>query len=110
MEMSVIQSVNCDILDSLIKENRVVVCKFFAPWCGYSQRFKSVYEDIAKEIEGPMYIEVNVDDCKNSSKVHGIKRLPTTKVYCDGEVESFVGNKKAAITDYIRLKLSQTEA
>ncbi|KAM3170933.1 hypothetical protein ACTXT7_017616, partial [Hymenolepis weldensis] len=95
------------ILDSLVKHKELVVCKFFKPGCGACQEFKNVFLNIASEINGPTYVEIDVTKNENISARYGIQYLPTTKVYFRGGVETFIGNQKDNITDSIRLKLSQ---
>ena len=94
-EAGIFQVENKEMHDALLKQNpdRLVVLKFFAPWCrackGLAPRFKAVaMNDQNKDI---IFAEMSVQNNKDYVKSLGILALPNVHFYAgnQGLVENF---------------------
>lgn len=94
-------------LDQVIRNNKVVLVDFWAPWCGPCRMMAPVLDQLAAEADKEaVIVKVNVDENPVSAIQHQIQGIPTLKLFVDGkEAITFVGvqplNKlKASIMQY----------
>lgn len=94
-------------LDQIIRDNKVVLVDFWAPWCGPCRMIAPVLEQLADEMGSKSVIaKLNVDENPVASVKHQIQGIPTLKLFVNGkEASTFVGvqpfNKlKAAIMQH----------
>ena len=76
------------------KENKKVVIKFFAHWCGACTHYERNFNDVARELkDNALFIAIDVDapGTKEIAREFGVEFLPTTVI-----VDSFVGAKDVA--------------
>ena len=65
------------------------VVMFFAPWCGFCQRAKPVYEELASS-KSPLYA-INCETYKEVSSLYGIEGFPTfCKIKNDKKMSTFM--------------------
>ena len=92
-------------LKEVLVSSEFVILTAGAEWCGYCQKFKSVFEEVAKE-HGTQYkfARVNVQEEVDFPKHHNINGFPTTLFMKDGaEVGREVGYmSKEAFTASIK--------
>ncbi|KAF9909676.1 protein disulfide-isomerase precursor [Lobosporangium transversale] len=80
-----------------IKENKLILVEFYAPWCGHCKALAPEYEIAAtqlKEVGIPVAkvdCTVETDVCKD----HGVQGYPTIMVFRDGQPTSYGGPRKA---------------
>ncbi|MGN7471551.1 thioredoxin [Cohnella laeviribosi] len=94
-------------LDQIIRNNKVVLVDFWAPWCGPCRMMAPVLDQLAAEADKEaVIVKVNVDENPVSAIKHHIQGIPTLKLFVNGkETTTFVGvqplNKlKALIMQY----------
>ena len=93
-----------DNFEDIVKNNKVVVVDFWAPWCGPCRMIAPVVEELAEEYEGKATIaKVNTDEEQDIAVEFGIRSIPTIMFFKDGElVDQVVGaQSKQALTDKI---------
>lgn len=73
--------------DSLIKEDKPVVCDFFATWCGPCRMLAPVMEKCAEKFAGrAVFIKVDVDECYELAARYGVMSIPMVGVFKGGEI------------------------
>ena len=82
-----------DTFDTLTSGKNVFV-KFFAPWCGHCQQLAPEYEKAAKALRGIANIAA-IDGDKDRTDIQ-IQGFPTIKLFVDGKVSDYNGNRDAS--------------
>ena len=68
--------------------DKPVMVDFFATWCPPCVKATPIFEEFAKEYEGRVVIlKVDVDECEEISKEHGITSMPTFVLFKNGKEE-----------------------
>lgn len=86
----------------------VTVVRFSATWCGPCIRMKPIYAEVAEEIgASAKFTEVDIDHAPEIAGAYGVRSVPTTIVFKDGEpVDSVLGLvPKSQLTDLVRKSL-----
>lgn len=68
-----------------VAEDKLVVIKYFAPWCRMCKAIGPKYERVAKGMQEASFFEVSFDEAKALCKQQGILSLPTVHVFAKGE-------------------------
>jgi len=104
MEMAKPIELNKSNFDEVIKNNKVVMVDFWAPWCGPCRMIAPIIDELAQEYEGKAVIaKVNTDEEQDIAIQYGIRSIPTILFFKDGElVDQMVG---AASKDVFKQKL-----
>ena len=86
--MTVVNELTIEDFDiKVLKNNKVTVVDFWAPWCGYCQRMMPIYETLAAELGGSVdFYKVNTDEQIELAKIWKIEVLPTFAIFKDGKV------------------------
>ncbi|KAI8088079.1 thioredoxin-like protein [Gilbertella persicaria] len=106
---SVVTLNNAAEFNTAIEDNRLVLIKFFAPWCDHCKALKPEYEQSATllEAEGMMVAEV---DCTSNSDIcekYKIQGYPTLQIFRKGQPSDiYSGERKAdSIVNYMKKHL-----
>ncbi len=92
-----------------IKNNKVVVVDFWAPWCGPCRMLAPTIEELSKDFEGKAVIaKVNTDEAPEIAAQFGIRSIPTVLFFKNGElVDQMIGAApKGIYTEKINALLS----
>jgi len=89
-----IQALNSKIFNKTIENNKMVIVKFSASWCGACKQMQPKYESVAEKIKTDiLFTEVDVDNEENLSVVYEIKSVPTVILFKNGkEVDRYTGS------------------
>ncbi len=101
-----------NLLESSIKEEKLIVVDFFTTWCGPCKLLAPVLEELSEERkdDNVMFVKVDVEEQDGLGEEYDINSIPTMKYFKDGkEVESFTGFKaKSYLNELIQKHLTQT--
>lgn len=76
-----------DNFDDVIAKEKLVMVKFFAPWCGHCQAMAEDFKSAATELKGKAVLaDVDATVEEELAKKYNIDGFPTLKVFADGEV------------------------
>ena len=80
--------------EDIVKNNKVVVVDFWAPWCGPCRMIAPIIEELAEEYKdkGVAVGKINTDEQQELAMQFGIRSIPTVLFIKDGEiVDSMIG-------------------
>ena len=94
---------NAAALQQALQQNPVVLCDFWATWCGPFKMLAPVIEQLAEEYAGRVAVlKVDVDRNQELAAQYGIMSIPTVYVFKNGKA---VNTKVGAypIDDYRKM-------
>ncbi|MEO1924056.1 thioredoxin [Caminibacter sp.] len=83
-----------DNFADIVKNNKVVVVDFWAPWCGPCRMIAPIIEELAEEYKdkGVAVGKINTDEEQELAIQFGIRSIPTVLFFKDGELaDSMIG-------------------
>jgi len=83
-----------DNFEDIVKNNKVVVVDFWAPWCGACRMIAPIIEELAEEYKDKDVAigKVNTDEQQELAMQFGIRSIPTVLFFKDGElVDNMIG-------------------
>eukprot|EP00948_MAST-09A_sp_MAST-9A-sp1_P003408 g3408.t1 len=90
-----------ETFNKLIKDTKsVVICDFYAKWCGPCRSCAPSYEDMSKKYSESTvtFAKVDVDVARDVAQSQQIRSMPTFKIYKDGKcVETLTGFSRSNI-------------
>ncbi|MBD2786035.1 thioredoxin [Xenorhabdus sp. DI] len=91
--MSTLIELTEDNFDSIISTEGVCVVRFWAPWCGPCRMVAPIFSQLSAEMQkNATFAEINIDEAQEVAMKYGIRSIPTTLVYKNGQpVDSLVG-------------------
>nr|WP_096258290.1 thioredoxin [Lebetimonas natsushimae] len=74
--------------EDIVKNNKLVVVDFWAPWCGPCRMVAPIIEELAEEYKdkGVAVGKINTDEQQELAIQFGIRSIPTVLFIKDGEV------------------------
>ncbi len=79
--------------ETVIKNNKLILVDFWAPWCGPCRRLNPVIEELSTELDGKVtFAKLNTDENVNTATRFGVMSIPTLIVFKDGQkVDALIG-------------------
>ena len=105
--MAIIKSTD-ETFKKIIKENKLVLFDFWAPWCSPCVALSPILEQIDKELDNKLTIaKHNLDDEPNVPTAESVRGIPTMQIYKDSVlVDTIVGlTSKSDLTNKIKAHL-----
>lgn len=85
---------NKEEFEKVIKNNKTVVVKATAEWCGPCRALENTLKGLNKgDLDGAILAEFDVDDAEDVSRYLGVRNIPVLFFYKDGEQkDKLLGN------------------
>tara|TARA_B100000686_G_scaffold341558_1_gene419129 strand:+ start:243 stop:557 length:315 start_codon:yes stop_codon:yes gene_type:complete len=77
-----------ETFESLVKENKILLTDFWAPWCGPCTQIAPTLEEISNEMKDVVVAKHNIDDEPNTPTKFGVRGIPTMLLFKDGQLAS----------------------
>ena len=93
----------------VLKNEKLVLVDFWAPWCGPCRAIGPILEELAGEFGDRIdIVKVNVDDNPQTSSQYDVRSIPTLLIMKDGSVKDMtVGlSSKYQLADLINRHLN----
>ena len=74
--------------DTLVKENKILICDFWASWCGPCLQIAPLLEQLSDEMKDIKFAKHNLDEEPNMPTKFGVRGIPTMLLFKDGELKS----------------------
>jgi len=77
-----------DNFQEIVKNNKVVVVDFWAPWCGPCRMIAPIIEELSEDFKdkGVVVGKINTDEQQELAMQFGIRSIPTVLFIKNGEV------------------------
>ena len=79
-----VQSVQAEQFESIIQNNEIIFCDFWAPWCAPCKVFGSIYERVAAQFESVLFVTVNIEEESVLADMFHIQSIPHLMVFKQG--------------------------
>ena len=77
-----------ETFENLVKDNKILLCDFWAPWCGPCIQIAPTLEEISDELKEIVVVKHNIDDEPNTPTKFGVRGIPTMLLFKDGQLAS----------------------
>ena len=75
-----------EMADMVISKEGITILDFYAEWCGPCKTYGPILEEFSKENPEVTVGKVNVDENNEFATQYGIRSIPTTIFFKNGEV------------------------
>ena len=78
-----------ETFDTEVKNNKILICDFWAEWCTPCKQIGPILEEISDEMKDQVVVgKHNIDDNPNQPTKYGVRGIPTMLLFKDGELKS----------------------
>ena len=75
--------------DQLVKDNKILICDFWAEWCGPCHMVAPSLEEISNEMSDQLSVaKHNIDEEPNTPTKFGVRGIPTMLFFKSGELKA----------------------
>ncbi len=84
-----VESVNTEKFDEILKSEKVVVCDFYASWCNPCKMLAPVMEKVSEKFaDKAKFIKVDIDESMELCARYGIMSVPLVVIFEGGEMKN----------------------
>ena len=84
-----VEQINTEKFDELLKGDKPVVCDFFATWCGPCKMLAPVMEQVSERFhDKALFVKVDIDENMELAARYGIMSIPLVAVFEKGEMKA----------------------
>ncbi len=84
-----VEDINVQEFDELLKGEKPVVCDFYAKWCGPCKMLSPVMEEVSEESgDRAVFVKVDIDDNFELAARYGVMSIPLVAVFEKGELKA----------------------
>ncbi len=80
-----VEKINTEKFDELIKGEKPVVCDFYATWCGPCKMLAPVMEAVSDGFTEATFVKVDIDENMELAARYGIMSIPFVAIFKNGE-------------------------
>lgn len=87
-----------DVEQLKAEENEIIICKFYAPWCGYCKKLVPDWSKLEegyhkKRVNGKVIyvLKVNCDEYPKIGEMYGVQGYPTIKILTKNGEKDYEG-------------------
>ena len=81
-----VEQINAEKFDELLKGEKPVVCDFFATWCGPCKMLAPVMESMSEKFgDKAVFVKVDTDENMELAARYAIRSIPLVIVFKGGE-------------------------
>jgi thioredoxin 1 len=82
-----VNEINTEQFEELVKGSKPVVCDFFATWCGPCKMLSPILDELAENYEEKAtFVKIDVDKNFELAAKYGIMSIPMVMIFKNGEV------------------------
>lgn len=77
-------------VDEALKEKKVTVLDFWAPWCGPCRMLGPIIDELSEDNAGKdvTIAKINVEENQELAIKYGVRGIPTVVIFKDGEEQT----------------------
>ncbi len=84
-----VEQINTEKFDELLKGEQPVVCDFYANWCGPCKMLAPVMEQVSERLhDKAVFVKVDVDENMELASRYGVMSIPLVAVFEKGELKA----------------------
>uniref|UniRef100_A0A8R1EUG1 Thioredoxin domain-containing protein n=1 Tax=Caenorhabditis japonica TaxID=281687 RepID=A0A8R1EUG1_CAEJA len=69
---------------------KAVFIDFTASWCGPCKYIAPVFDDLANQYKGSVFLKVDVDECSGTAQSYGVNAMPTFMAFVGGQKKATI--------------------
>ena len=88
--MTILNLSDKDFEEKVLKNKNIVLCDFWAEWCGPCKQITPILEELSNEYKenNVTIAKVNIDDNPETPSKFGIMSIPTLMLFKEGKLVS----------------------
>ena len=87
--MTILNVEDKNFREKVLESDKLVLCDFWAEWCGPCKQIGPILEEISSEYEGKLLVvKVNIDENPTTPTNYGVRGIPTLLLFKNAELVS----------------------
>ena len=101
--MAVLNISDSDFDEKVLNDKNIVLCDFWAEWCGPCKQISPILEEIANEKDNLNILKLNIDENPTTPQKYNVLDIPTLMLFKDGKlIDTKIGSlPKSSLEDWI---------